>query len=180
MGVNILNILRDDERQLADIHDDLGDIRDLISLRQRRLRSSPWSGRRLSRACRRALTVLRSFFTNELGKRRRSVSRRAEQRLEVRCAGIVGDLLQTDRVKLALGGADAAADAETFVYNCRAAVQTAARLGFQLLFGECSAEIAERFLRGAPRAEPPEAFSARGAVSKPSMATPAVAGFIAL
>lgn len=85
------------------------------------------------------------LFHNELGKRRRSVSRRAEQRLEVRCAGIVGDLLQTDRVKLALGGADAAADAETFVYNCRAAVQTAARLDFQLLFGECSAEIAEPF-----------------------------------
>lgn len=121
---------------------------------------------------------LANLFDDELGKRCRSVSRRAEQRLEVRCADIVGDLLQTDRVKLALGGADAAADAETFVYNCRAAVQTAACLGFQLLFGECSAEIAEPFSPRPSRSRP-EAFLP-GRCIKAVDGNAAVTGFIAL
>ena len=67
--------------------------------------------------------------------------------LEIRGAHIVADLLQVDGVKLALGGADAAAYAHVFIHNYRAAAKATLGLFLQLLLGEYAAQILEGLLR---------------------------------
>ena len=124
-GVQLLDIFGDDERQLADLAYDLAYPLDVVGLRVIKdgFAHAPHYADLVH--CAALLLDAAELFLSQTADGVRRVRDGGEQGAVIRAADVVHGLFKMDRVELALGGADTAADAEILVDDSAAAAEAA-------------------------------------------------------